>query len=122
MVEKSLCIYNWKLEKRPGPGSRKLEAAQRNVQEENRNKGKGIKVVLRRYANKSRVKGFHAKYHRPCTYAPEVVLKKQKRQRGKKGKRKRKKSCQATRVLEALHLRYGNRVEAAYKPVKAEEA
>ncbi len=27
-------IYNWKLEKQPGPGSRKLEAAQRNGQEE----------------------------------------------------------------------------------------
>ncbi len=24
-------IYNWKLEKQPGPGSRKLEAAQRNM-------------------------------------------------------------------------------------------
>jgi hypothetical protein len=27
-------IYNWKLEKEPGSGSRKLEAAQRNGQEE----------------------------------------------------------------------------------------
>jgi hypothetical protein len=27
-------IYNWKLEKGPGPGSKKLEAAQRNGQEE----------------------------------------------------------------------------------------
>ncbi len=27
-------IYNWKLEKEPGPGSRKLEAAQQNGQEE----------------------------------------------------------------------------------------
>jgi hypothetical protein len=41
---------------------------------------------------------------------------------GKKEKGKGKKSCQATRVLEALHLRYGNRVEAARKTVKAEEA
>jgi hypothetical protein len=24
-------IYNWKLEKQPGPGSRKLDAAQRNM-------------------------------------------------------------------------------------------
>jgi hypothetical protein len=31
-------IYNWKLEKQPGPESGKLEAAQRNVREENRNK------------------------------------------------------------------------------------
>jgi nitrate reductase beta subunit len=31
-------IYNWKLEKQPGPGLRKLEEAQRNVREENRNK------------------------------------------------------------------------------------
>ncbi len=29
-------IYNWKLEKEPGPGSRKLEAAQQNGQEESR--------------------------------------------------------------------------------------
>jgi hypothetical protein len=27
-------IYNWKLEEQPGPGSRKLEAAQRTGQEE----------------------------------------------------------------------------------------
>jgi hypothetical protein len=49
-------IYNWKLEEQPGPGSRKLEAAQRNVREYERKTG--TKVMLRRYANKSRVKVF----------------------------------------------------------------
>ncbi len=52
-------IYNCKMEKEPGPGSRKLEAAHRNGQKETGTKiyiEKGIYVVLRRYANKSRVK------------------------------------------------------------------
>jgi hypothetical protein len=54
-------IYNWKLENNPDLDQGKLEEAQRNVREENRNKSRvkvlmQTKVVLRRYANKSRVK------------------------------------------------------------------
>ena len=51
-------IYNWKLEKQPGPGSRKLEELNGMYERKIGTKEKGIQVVLRRYANKSRVKVF----------------------------------------------------------------
>jgi hypothetical protein len=44
-------IYNWKLEKGPGPGSRKLEAAHRNGQEET-----GTKIYIYRERHISRVR------------------------------------------------------------------
>jgi hypothetical protein len=77
------------------------------------------KVVLRGFTNKSRVKVFSqiiGVYLCPGSLA-EIA----ERQRGEKGKRKRKKTCQATPVPEALHLCYGNRVEAAHKTVKVKE-
>ncbi len=42
-------IYNWKLEKEPGSGSRKLEAVQWNGQEENRN----IDIYRERYISRA---------------------------------------------------------------------
>ncbi len=79
------------------------------------------KVVLRRHANKSRVKVF---------MQTKVVLRQHANgSRVKATHRKshvkiacRRKSCQAIREPGALHLRYGNRVEAAHKTVKVKEA
>ncbi len=78
--------------------------------------------MLRRYTNKSRVKVFTQNIiglHLCPGSRAEIA---EKATGGKKEKGKGKKSCQATRVPEALHLGYGNRVEAARKTVKAEEA
>ncbi len=41
-------IYNWKLEKGPGPGSRKLEAAQWNGQEESGQRDIYIEMYISR--------------------------------------------------------------------------
>jgi hypothetical protein len=78
------------------------------------------KVVLRQYANKSHVKVF--------TQTKVVLRQHANGSRVKASRRKshikiacKWKSCQAIRELEALHLCYGNRFEAACKTVKVEE-
>ncbi len=75
--------------------------------------------MLRRYANKSRVKvltqiiiGMYL-----CPGSRAKIAEKATGGNKEKGK----KSCQATRVPEALHLRYGNRMKAARKTVKVKE-
>ncbi len=78
--------------------------------------------MLRRYANKSRVKVFTqtiiGMYLCPRSRADIA----EKATGGKRGQRKKEKVVSSYSRAGGIALRYGNRLEAARKTVKAEEA